>query len=140
MSVSNGNPVLDIAAKISDASISKSRIVCGDTTDTTNSDLVMKAATSGADKPLGVTTELTSASDQTAAVRVEGIAEIEVDGTSAIDIGDSIIASTGGKGVIAAAASATAQWSIGYALAPAAADGIVIPVLIDRHLIVKGSA
>ena len=140
MSVSSGNQSGDITVKISDASISAYRIVYGDTTDTTNTDMVMLAATGETTKPLGVTLEATTAADQNCAVRVSGIAKIEVNGTSAIDIGDSICASTAGVGVISSTADNVAQWAIGFALAPSAASGDVIEVLIDRHMIVKGAS
>ena len=142
MSVSSGVPIAggDITVKISDASISKFRIVYGDTTDTTNTDLVCLAATAETTKPLGVTLEATTAADADCAIRTNGIALVEVNGTSAIDIGDSICSTAAGVGVIASTADAAEQWAIGIALAPSAASGDIIPVLIDRHLIVKGTA
>jgi hypothetical protein len=141
MSVSNGNDLLTIGAKISDASIGKYSIVTGDTTNTTNSDRVMKAATGGTTKPLGVVQEATAAANKIAAVRVAGISKVRVNGSGTeIDIGDSIIASAGGEGVKVGAASATEQWAIGFALEPSAADNDEIDVLISPHLIVKGTA
>lgn len=143
MSVSSGVPIAggDITVKISDASIVKGTIVQGDTTDTTNTDLVCKAATAETTKPLGVTLEATTAADADCAIRVYGVALVKVNGsTSAIDIGDSICATTAGVGVISTTPDAAQQWAIGYALAPSAASGDYIPVLIDRHLIVKGTA
>ena len=141
MSVSSGHPVLDIAMKISDASIARYRIVQGDTSNTTNTDMVAKAATGETTRPIGVTIEATTVADQTAGVRVAGVALVEVNGTSAIDIGDMICATSAGIGVIATAADATAQYPVGIALAPSAASGDVIPVLLTPGaIIVKGTA
>lgn len=138
--MSEQHPVLPIGGKISDASISKYRIVTGDTTNTTIAVPVFKAAADSTVPALGVTYEATTAANQTCGIVVMGIAYVEVDGTTPIDINDSIIATTGGKGVKAGAASATTQFAVGHALAPSAADGDIIPVLIDRHLIAKGAS
>lgn len=141
MSLSTGRSVLDVTGKISDASISAARIVQGDTTNTTNTDAVFAAATAETTKPLGVTLEPTTAANQDCLIRMLGIAEVEVDGSgTAIDIGTSICATTGGVGVSSSTPDAAQQWAIGYALAPSAASGDIINVLISPHLIVKGTA
>lgn len=141
MSISSGNPVLDVTANVSDSSISRYRIVQGDGTNTTTSLMVVKAATAETTKPLGITVEATTAANSQCGVRVYGVALLEVDGSgTALDIGDSVCATTGGVGVISTTPDAAQQWAIGYALAPSAASGDIIPVLIDRHLIVKGTA
>ena len=132
------NRIGTTTAVISDASIAVARIVTGDTTDTTNTSLVMKAATGATTKPLGITFTKTEAVDKEASICYAGITELEVNGTSAIDINDSIIATAAGVGVIAGTPAATQQWAIGYALEPSAASGDVISVLVSPHLIVEG--
>lgn len=87
MSVSSGNQGPDITAKISDSSIAVGRIVQGDTTNTTNTDMVMKAATAETTKPLGITLEAGAAANDEVAVRTSGIALCDVDGSgTALDI------------------------------------------------------
>jgi hypothetical protein len=135
------NPTLTIGARCSDASITAGRIVTGDTTDTTNQRMVVKAATGETTQPLGITETLTDAADQNVTVVMQGIAECVVNGNSVnIDINDSIVATTGGIGVKISTLDDTPQLAIGYALAPSAADGDTIPVLIDRHHLTKGTA
>jgi len=141
MSVSVGYPGIDITVTISDSSISAYRILQGDTTDTTNVLVVMKAATAETTKPLAVTQEATTAADAQCVVRISGVAEVEVNGSgTAIDIGTSICASTGGVGVSSSTPDNAQQWAIGYALEPSAASGDVIKVLVAPHLIVKGAS
>jgi hypothetical protein len=135
-----GTPTVDmegiIAVKISDASIAVGKILQGDTTNTTNSSIVCKAATDSIQKPLGVTTTATDAANEIATMQYSGIVKINCDGSSnAIDIGDMIVATTAGQGIIAPTLDSTERWTIGYALAPCAADGDMIPVMIDRSLI-----
>lgn len=135
------NPGLQKAYLVSDSSIAVARIVTGDTTDTTNSSVVVKLATASTDFPLGITATSTSASDKPATIILSDIAELEVDGNAgAIDINDRLVSNGSGLGVKAATASATAQQVIGYALAPSTASGDVIPILIDRFTFVKGTA
>jgi hypothetical protein len=66
MSISNGNISADIGVRISDSSISKYRIVQGDTTDTTNALAVVKASTAETTYPIGVTQTATTAADENA--------------------------------------------------------------------------
>jgi len=139
MSVSTGNPGPDVTMRISDASISAFRIVQGDTTDTTTARAVALAATANTQVPLGVTLAPTVAADEDAPIRTSGIALVEMNGDT-VDIGSPIVATTAGKGAVAPTADATARWLLGHALAPSAADGDVIPVLIGRGLYVKGTA
>ncbi len=139
MSVSEGNEVLDRGVTISDASASKNRLLQGDTTDTTNSLEVYKLATGETTKPLAVLLEPTTEADQPSNARFSGVAVIEMNGDT-IDIGDSIVATTAGKGAIATTPDAAQQWAIGMALQPSSSDGDKIKVLIDRHLITKGTA
>ena len=116
-------------------------MVKGDTTNTTNIEAVVDIAANANAVQIGVLQEAVTEANQIRTVRVAGIAIIDVDGSgTAIDIGDSIIPKAGGQGIKAAAEGATAQFAIGYALAPSAADGDEIPVLIDRHRITKGTA
>ena len=141
MSVSSGQGVLDVAFKITDASILAAAIIKGDGTNTTNAERVGTVATAETDKVIGVTLEPTTAANQVIPVRLAGIARLKVDGNAAaIDIGDSICAGAAGVGHKSTTADAAEQWAIGYALEPSAADGDIIDVLIDRHLIVKGTA
>jgi hypothetical protein len=139
MSVSNGNISADIGVRISDSSISKYRIVTGDTTDTTVALCVMKANTGETTQSLGVTQTATTAADENATVRVYGISLVEM-GSDTVDINSSVTAEAGGKGAVSTTPDAAQQWAIGFALAPSAADGNIIPVLISPHLIVKGTA
>jgi hypothetical protein len=140
MSTSEGKPTQFLSCVISDASSSAYRLVNGDTTDTTNTLISCAVATDATAPIIGVTTRATTAADEHTVIVTDGIAMVDVDGNSnAIDIGDFIIPTTGGQGIIAAAAGATAQYAIGIALAPSAADGDVIPVLISRTRIVKGT-
>ncbi len=137
----SSNPGLQKAYLVSDASIAVAKIVTGDTTDTTNSSVVVKGATANTDFPLGVTATSTSAADKPATILLSGIVELNVDGNaSAIDINDRLVSNGSGQGVKAATASATAQQVLGYALAPSTAAGDIISVLIDRHTFVKGTA
>lgn len=142
MSASNGVSIgLDVTAKISDASIAKFKIVIGDTTDTTNADMVMTVGTAETDKPLGITQEATTAADADCLVRMGGISKCVVDGNAnAIDIGTSICAGAAGVGHASTTPDAAQQWAVGYALEPSAADGDIIKVLVSPHLIVKGTA
>ena len=141
MSVSSGINILNIPFKITDAAIAAYALVMGDTTYTTNSERVGTVATGETDKPLGVTLEATTAANQTIPVQVAGVARLKCDGNAAaIDIGDSICAGASGVGHKSTTPDATAQWAIGFALEPSAADGDIIDVLIAPHLIVKGTA
>lgn len=134
-----GNPTLLKAVTISDSSISAYRIVKGDTTDTTNSLMVCAAATASTVPPIGVTTDATTAADEKTTIVMGGIALVNVDGSgTAIDIGTAIVATTGGQGIAASAASNTAQYILGYALEPSAAAGDVIQVLIAPTHITNG--
>jgi hypothetical protein len=141
MSVSSGNGLLDKAMKVSDASIARYKLVKGDQTNTTNAEPVVTVAGAETERLIGITQEATTAANQFAAIRLAGISKLQVDGNAAaIDIGDSICAGTAGVGHKSTTADAAEQWAIGYALEPSTADGDVITVLIDRHLIVKGTA
>jgi hypothetical protein len=143
MSVSSGNWGPDITAICTDNSgITKGRIVQQDTTNSTNTSLQVLAATGETTKPMGITVEDSVAADNSpVAIRIYGIAMCEVNGSgTAIENGDSICATSAGVGVVSTTPDATAQWAIGYALDPSAASGDFIRVLIDRHLIVKGTA
>jgi hypothetical protein len=74
-------------------------------------------------------------------IRVFGTSLVEVDGSgTAIDINTSICATTAGVGISSSTPDAAQQWALGFALAPSAASGDTIPVLINRHLVVKGAA
>jgi len=128
-----GNPSPDVGMIISDASISAYRIVQGDTTDTTNANTVVKAATAATQVPIGITQQASDAADQYKTVRISGISMCEVDGSgTAIDNGTPIIATTGGVGIAATSSGSSVQWVIGFAQAPSSASGDIIPVLIDR--------
>ena len=142
MSVSNGQFIgADRTVKISTAAIARYKIVKGDTTDTTNSDEVMVVAAAETDKVLGITQEATAAANDHAVIRYGGISLLQVDGNAAaIDIGDSICAGAAGVGHKSTTPDAVEQWDIGFALAPSAVDGDIIPVQIHPHLIVKGTA
>jgi hypothetical protein len=144
MSFSNGWTGADITALCTDATgITTAKLVYQDTTNSTHAQLAVLAATGETTKPLGITVSGTSsaADNLPCVVRINGIALLTVDGSgTAIDNGDSICATTAGVGVIATTPDAAQQWAIGYAMAPSAASGDIIPVLIDRHLIVKGTA
>jgi len=110
------------------------------TSNTTNTDRVAKAATAATQVPIGVTLEPTAAADEQAAVRTGGIALVDVDGSgTAIDIGTPIMATTGGQGIAAATGGSTAQWVIGTALEPSAADGDEIAVLLHTAYYPVGS-
>ena len=139
MSVSTGNPGPDVSMRMSDASISAFRIVQGDTTDTTNARAVVKSATANTEVPLGVTLAPTTAADENVPIRLNGIAQVEMNGDT-VDIGSPIVATTAGKGAVAPTADATARWIVGFAMAPSAADGDVIPVRLAISLFVKGSS
>jgi hypothetical protein len=141
MSASNEYPVLQIGAVVSDSSISKFRIVQGDTTNTTNTTMVVAAATGETTLPVGVTYEATAAANRRCGITMGGIANVEVNGSgTAIDIGTRIVATSGGVGVANSTPDATDQYAIGIALAPSSASGDIIPVLIAPHLIVKGAS
>lgn len=141
MTVSGGVGGLDIAFSISDAAIGANILVRGDVAETTNVLRVAEIVTAATQLPIGVTMASTSTDDTEIPVRVSGIAMLEVDGNAgAIDIGDSIVGNATGQGVKAAAPDENQYKAIGYALAPSAADGDVIPVLIDRHHISEGVA
>jgi hypothetical protein len=132
-----GTPTVDatgfIAAKVTGAAIAVGKIVQGDTTNTTNSSIQVLAATASTQKPLGVTTTATTAAGEIATIQYAGICKVNVDGSgTAIDIGTQIVATTAGQGIAAPTADATERWVLGYALAPSAADGDLIPVMIDR--------
>jgi len=134
------NPTLEKTYKVSGAAIAANKIVYGDTTNTTNNEVVVLSATASTQRPIGVTAESTSAADKPARIVISGIAKVNVDGSgTAIDIGDQIIATTAGQGIKAAAVGATAQEVLGIALAPSAAAGDLIDVLIDRQSLVKGT-
>lgn len=132
---------IDASFRCSDASCAEYLLLIGDTSDTTNAVQVVKKAAASTAAVIGVSTGKTTAADQNIGVRIAGIAKVKVDGNSgAIDIGDSIVPDSSARGVKAAAASATAQEAIGYALEPSAAANDVIDVLIDRHQITKGAS
>jgi len=125
----------------SDASIAKYKIVYGDQTDTTNIDKVVTVSTGSTQVPIGVTQFATTAEDQQVTLAVNGVTQLYVDGSgNAIDIGDKIIATSAGIGIISATPDATAQEVLGIALAPSGASGDIIPVLIARQSLVKGTA
>lgn len=133
MSVSCGYFAKDVAAVISDSSIEPYRILEGDTTDTTRREMVLKAASDASVPPLAVSLDSTSAADRAITVRVDGVVKIECDGSgTAIDIGDPIVATTGGKGIKADTGGTSAQWCIGTALEPCVIDGGIILVDIGR--------
>lgn len=134
-----GTPTVDmegiIAVKISDASIAVGKILQGDTTNTTNSSIVCKAATANTQVPIGVTTTATDAANEIATMQYSGTVKINVDGSgTAIDIGTLIVATTAGQGVAAPTADATSRYIVGKALAPSAADGDLIPVMLKFTL------
>ena len=131
MGTSSGSPGVHESARISDSSISRYRILQYDTSNTTNYDRVMKAATASSQAPAGITNSATTAANQIAGVRQSGIAKLEVNGNSDnISPGDYIVATAAGVGVKAAAVSATAQYPVGIAQAPSTADGDIIEVLL----------
>jgi len=139
--ISNGQDILTSTFLISDASIAAYRLVTGDATDTTNTLAVAKAAGADTELCLGITQALTASADQPCPVRVAGISLLYVDGNAgAIDINTKIVAAANGVGVAATAADATAQEVVGIALAPSTAVGDIIPVLISRMTLVKGTA
>ena len=140
MSISNGNGGMDVGMVCSDASIAIGKIVYGDTTDTTNSQKVVTVATADTHVPIGVTMTATTAADEQVTIRVSGIADVVVNGTNAIDIGDKIVASAAGVGVIVTTTDAVVQEVLGIALAPSTANGDRISVLIARQSLVKGTA
>lgn len=141
MSTSQGHPVLDKAATISDSSAAKFRILTGDTTDTTNNLLVLKLATGETTRPIGVLQVATTAADERQTVRFMGISKVTVNGSgNAIDVNDMIVASSGGKGVKSTTPDATDQYPVGIAMAPSTADNDEIDVLLTPGaLIVKGT-
>lgn len=140
MSVSNAIGILDIGAKISDAAATEFSILQGDTTDTTNYDLVYKLATGETTKPLGIIQETTDEADVLATVRKMGISRCRVDGSgTAIDVGTSIVASSDGIGKSSSTPDAAQQWAIGFAEGVSSASGDIIDVFISPHLIVKGT-
>ena len=141
MSMSEGLGNVGITCEVSDASAAEHLIVVGNTSNTTINKKVVAKATGSTVVPLGVTCEATTAANQNATIQVAGVAMVTVDGSgTAIDINDSIIPDSSARGVKAAAAGATEQIALGYALAPSSAAGDVIPVLIDRHHLEIGAS
>lgn len=135
----NVGPIM--TAKCSDSSIAVGRLLQIDTTNTSNTELVVKAATADTQWIVGVTTDLTAAANRDVSFQIYGVCRVDVDGSgTAISEGDKIVATTAGQGVKFTAVDATSQNIVGVALAPSAADGDLIPVLIDRMDLVKGSA
>lgn len=142
MSVSSGISDQNVITAIcSDSSIAVGKIVQGDTTDTTNSSMVVKAATADTNFPIGVTVSKTTSADEQVAIATDGIVNVYVDGSgTSLDIGTKIVATTAGVGVSVTTADDTAQEVLGVALAPSSASGDIIPVLIARQSLVKGTA
>lgn len=121
-----------VAYKCSDASILPGVIVQIDTTNTTNTETVVKAATASSQIPVGITTTATDAADQEVTVQFGGICSCWVDGAAgAISEGQHIIATTAGQGIVIAAVGVPNQYPIGVALQPSAADNDYIPILIN---------
>lgn len=131
MSVSSGNVGPDVSAKCSDSSIAEFRIVTIDTTDTTQDELVVKAATGSTVPLVGITLDNTDSADLNVTYRMYGIAKLRVLGNSDnISEGDLLVASTGGKGIKFSSPSGTTQFIIAQALAPSTADNDIIRVQI----------
>ena len=72
-------------------------------------------------------------------MRMIGISKVTMNGDT-VDYGDSIMATTAGKGAIATTPDAAQQWAIGFAMEPSTGDDDEIDVWIHPHLIVKGTA
>jgi len=142
MSISNGFKGSDIPVVVSDATSSKYRFMQGDTTDTSNVSLVVKAATGETTPPLGISQQPTTAADQPSTMRVYGIGKLTVNGNSInIDIGDQLTPTTGGLGVKVSTTDATPQYVGAIALEPSTADSENILVkIVGPYPIVKGTA
>jgi hypothetical protein len=130
-----------VSYKCSDSAILPGKIVAVDTTNTDNQETVVAAATGSTEKVIGVATTETTAANQEVTIQIGGICKVNCkgDGTS-ISEGDYIIATTAGQGIVIDTEDATNQYTIGVALQPCAADGDMIPVLIERNAINKGTA
>jgi hypothetical protein len=131
--ISNTSPTF--AARCSDAGgISVGEIVTMDTTDSTNSRKVVKAATASTDMPIGVVIEPASGTDKNCTVQYQGIVSVKVDGNAGNIAENQYIVAGSGYGLVAPTADATKRYALGIALAPSTAQGDYIDVMIDRTL------
>ena len=128
--------------KCSDSTIASGVIVQLDTSNTSNTETVVKAATASSQIPIGITTTATAAADEEVTIQIGGIALCWVDGNAgAISEGQHVIATTAGQGIVVAAVGVANQYPIGVALQPSAADNDYIPILIHGPAAVnKGTA
>ena len=133
MAISGAKPGLQMGMKVSGAAIGANKIVQGDTTNTTNKEMVVLAATASTQRLIGITAEPTTAANEIATITLTGMPLCQVDGSgTGIDIGTPITATAAGVGIAAPTADATARYTIGLAMGVSAAAGDIIPVLIDR--------
>lgn len=141
MSISNAYKGNEIPVTVSDSSSTKYRFMTGDTTDTTNLVIAVKAATGETTPPIGILQEGSSAADAVRTLRIYGTAKLEVDGSgTAIDINTLLVAKAGGVGVSSTTPDAAQQWVGARSLGVSTASGDIILVKIVDILLVKGTA
>ena len=127
------------SAKCSDSSIAVGRLVQMDSTDSSVTEMVVKASTADTTIPFGITVTSTSAADQNVTIQIQGICNVSMDG-STIDEGSKIVSAAAGQGAVSTAEDATNQWCVGFALAPSSVANDMIPVLIAPFPLNKGTA
>ena len=115
-----GNP-----PSYSSGGIPQYRVVTPDTGTGITGDVIV--ATSNTVLPLGIAQD-GPATGPGQSVRVRTLGESKVQAGGAINVGDLVMVTTGGKVIAATAAGATSFFIIGKASSPATADGDVITV------------